>query len=338
MKIQLHPTAFATLFLALLLSLPLAGQTARNIVVEHFTNTKCPICGNRNPGFYANLATQGDNVLHIAYHPQYPYASCIFHQHNPAENNFRFNLYGVQGTPTLVMQGQDLIGGSSMSSATLFDPYENQTSPAMIDILQTKFGQDSIRATVTVTVTEAHDYGEVNLLVYAVEKLIEYNAPNGETEHHDVFRHSFDGIQGYSFTLPATIGESVTYTRTLAADAAWDFDQMYTFVMLQDPSDNFIIQGAVAAPDQNDTPLATAEPLPANSLRVYPNPTTDQVWLEFPTELAAAARLSDARGTHLRTWNFQGKTQIDLSQLPAGVYQIQVETEAGTVVKQVVKW
>ena len=67
MKMHLRYTSLFPLFLALLLSAPLSGQTDRNIVVEHFTNTRCPICGNRNPGLFDNLAQQGDNVLQISY-------------------------------------------------------------------------------------------------------------------------------------------------------------------------------------------------------------------------------------------------------------------------------
>src|SRR5688572_14710898 len=82
------------------------AQTPRQVIVEHFTNTRCSICASKNPGFYSLLHGSYPQVLHIAYHPSAPYSNCYFSLQNPTENNSRTNYYGVYGsTPRAVIQG-----------------------------------------------------------------------------------------------------------------------------------------------------------------------------------------------------------------------------------------
>src|SRR5215207_809064 len=99
--------SFKVLFAAsLLIAISAVAQVPKKIMVEHFTNTKCPVCTARNPGFYANFNSQ-PNVLHLAVHPSQPYSACLLYQQNAAENNLRTQYYsGVFGsTPRLVING-----------------------------------------------------------------------------------------------------------------------------------------------------------------------------------------------------------------------------------------
>ncbi len=106
------------------------AQVSKTIVVEHFTNSVCSICASRNPGFYENLSEQ-ENVLHLAIHPSAPYSSCIFNLNNVIENDDRTNYYGIYGsTPRLVIQGDVISSSADYSSASIFTPYLDATSPA----------------------------------------------------------------------------------------------------------------------------------------------------------------------------------------------------------------
>jgi len=87
----------------------MTAQVQKNVVVEHFTNTRCGICASRNPGFFTNLNNNPD-VIHLAIHPSSPYSSCVFNQHNSVDNDDRTNYYGIYGgTPRLVVQTLQVI-------------------------------------------------------------------------------------------------------------------------------------------------------------------------------------------------------------------------------------
>ena len=123
-------------FLALAIIQSLQAQVAKKIIVEHFTNTNCGICGSRNPGFYKNL-NNFPEILHLSVHPSSPYASCKLSQQANPDNDARTNYYGIfGGTPRLVVQGTVVSANADYNSPNLFAPYLNTTSPMSIKIEQ----------------------------------------------------------------------------------------------------------------------------------------------------------------------------------------------------------
>ena len=52
------------------------SQVQQNVIIEHFTNTRCGICGVRNPGLYTNISEYPE-IIHIAFHPSSPYSTCV---------------------------------------------------------------------------------------------------------------------------------------------------------------------------------------------------------------------------------------------------------------------
>ena len=231
-----------SLLICVLSTLHLYAQVPKKIIVEHFTNTKCGVCANKNPGFYTNLNKQ-PGVLHLAIHPSSPYSACVLSQHNVAENDGRTNYYDVYGsTPRLVIQGVVIASNASYDVPSLFTPYLGKTSPASIRIEQTKFGKDSIRSKIIIKTEATHTLGGLSLFVALAEDTLKYTGSNGEPVHYDVFRKSLTGITGVNITLPATPGDSVTYVKSSASNAAWNFSRIYTLVILQEKTSKAVIQ------------------------------------------------------------------------------------------------
>ena len=101
-----HISPYLLISVGLLFTIQTHAQTPRKVIVEHFTNTRCGICGSRNPGLFTNLSSSPD-VMHMAVHPSRPYASCVLNQHNPTESDDRAKYYGIfGGTPRVVVQGE----------------------------------------------------------------------------------------------------------------------------------------------------------------------------------------------------------------------------------------
>lgn len=331
MKKALLFLAFATLFTGLY-----AQEIARTIVVEHYTNSRCGICASRNPGFYNNL-NQQDGILHISYHPSSPYANCVLHQVNPAENNDRTNFYGIfGGTPRLVIQGSVLSAGANYGSASIWDDHLNQTTPVSIDIRQQKENGE-VGVAVTLTAVADNSIGEASLFVGLTEDVVFYDAPNGEDEHYDVFRKTFDGnTTGSAVAIPATAGESLTLTLTTTPDANWDYDRLYAMVILQNSDDKSVIQAAATDPSDNE-PLVSTSEINTIGANIFPNPVQDQLIIQVPAENDTRYLLTNTQGQVLQQGVFQQFTQLDVATLPAGVYWLTLEHAQGRAVRKLVK-
>ncbi|GAB4375325.1 MAG: hypothetical protein Kow0075_01640 [Salibacteraceae bacterium] len=255
----------------------LFAQEYRNVLVEHFTNTRCSACAARNPGLFENLDNHPE-VLHIAYHPSAPYANCVINQHNPQENDDRTNYYGIYGgTPRLVIMGEVQSAGVDFSSAEIFAQYDSLI--AGFDIhLEQKFtsGGDSFTVDVNIQRISSTNDSVAWLHLMAVEAFIAYNSPNGEDEHHNVFRRTFFGSAGKKITLPMGLNESVNLKATIPFDEDWSYAEIYALALLQN-SNAEILQ----AESGRDQPiLNTFDSADRNTgLEVYPVPANDRLFV-----------------------------------------------------------
>jgi len=321
---------FTLLSINFLLVTASQAQVKQNVLVEHFTNTRCGICGSRNPGLFTNLANNPD-VLHIATHPSRPYSSCVLYQHNTTENDARTNYYGILGgTPRIVINGTVQSSGTGFTSSSLFTPFKTKMTPISIAVEQEKFGTDSIKATLTVKAVSAHTYTTALLYVPLVEDSLKYNAPNGEKLHHNVFRKSF---YNSAINVPAK-GDSIVLTYTLNGNTAWNFKQLKTMAFLQNTSDKSMIQ---AAEYQETKPTNTNSNVNITlpSFKVFPNPTTNIT--QINADVSGIIRILDINGKELVNRNFEKSTQVNLSTWNNGVYSIILETEKGTTQSKLLK-
>ncbi len=78
--------------------------------------------------------------------------------------------------------------------------------------------------------------------------------------------------------------------------------------------------------------------LPSNKMRCFPNPTTEQVTIEFTEAIAGTVQLVDAKGAILTEEQFSGtKVTMDLAAFPKGTYQLVVINETGIFEETIVR-
>lgn len=332
------------LLLAILFLGELNAQTvAKTVVVEHFTNTKCSICASRNPNLYQNLG-KFPNVLHIAYHPSSPYASCVLNQHNVQQNDNRTQHYGIYGgTPRAVIQGT-VVGVSSqvVDSATIANQ-TGQQSPIDLSIAEYWVTNDSVKVEIKLKTVATHTYSNTVLYIPITEDFLQYNAPNGETQHHDVFRKAIYDINGAGLqvTLPTTVGDSVVVTGGYRVDAAWDTAQLSVTAILQAVSNKEVIQ--VGRSSNRMTTAATSVVNIKNQseqLQVFPNPVVDLLTIRGLSEPRALAELYNLSGQLVKTTRIEEGSQLNIKNLENGVYLLRVtgiEQKAWYATQQVLK-
>ncbi len=294
------------------------AQTSKKMLVEHFTNTKCSICASLNPGFYANLRNQPPGIRHISYHPSSPYVGCLFSQQNKPENDARTNYYNVYGgTPKILINGTVIQVGSNYNSPTIFDPFENQTSPIDIRMTQEKSG-DSIR--IRVVVTRVVDGGNSSLLLYGglAEDTVNYTGSNGESRHYDVFRKAVFGMNGITFTAPAATGDSVWFTGTVWNNPIWNINRIFAYSVVQESGNKKLVQSETLPAGIF---LATeVAPFTQSNIHIVPNPTTEYMVVQGSPNETVQIQIADIQGRINLKKTIRSGEKLNIVNLPAGVF------------------
>ncbi|MDI9319251.1 MAG: T9SS type A sorting domain-containing protein [Phycisphaerales bacterium] len=315
----------------------LSAQVVKKIVVEHFTNTNCSVCGSRNPSFYTNLTSQA-NFVHLAVHPSAPYSDCKLSLQNSLANDERTKYYGVYGsTPRLVINGAVISSSASYSDSILFTPYKSLLSPATIRIVQKKFAADSIRSSVIIKTEATHSLGSLSLFVALAEDTVFYIGRNGETKHFDVFRKSLTATIGNSFTLPAKVGDSVVLSFSSDINSIWDFNRIYTMAILQETSTKSLVQAEVsnAKDGLGTTAIRSFSQLKAS---IYPNPSDEIITIRMEDDKESVISLLDMNGKLLRQYHkVIAEININIAALQPAIYFIQIKNDKGSFVQQFIK-
>lgn len=252
------------------------------LTLELFTNTPCPICGSQNPGLFNRLADfEGDYHL-ISFYPGRPYNSCVFYQANTSENTTRFQHYmgEIFGTPTVALNGIDFKNSNGVNNAVLTDLTGDSTW-LYIDVDETS----GTTRTVDIRL-EDHAGGSIStgrLFAAIVEREVLYNAPNGETVHHNVFREFLTAATGEDVDLTSGSAErSYSYE----VDGAWQADEIYVIAWLSDPvSEEIFNSGTRFDEDFTSSTDRAANTLP---LTIFPNPASSFIQIHVPENVAGS--------------------------------------------------
>ena len=73
-----------------------------------------------------------------------------------------------------------------------------------------------------------------------------------------------------------------------------------------------------------------------NDFSVYPNPTSEILWIESTTQVIDTVSLIDAQGRQVIAADYNVSQGIDLSEFSTGMYFLRIENEAGVVTKKIV--
>ena len=312
-----------------------AQDVVKNIVVEHFTNTRCGICASRNPAFYNALPNRPD-VIHIAYHPSSPYSSCLFSTQNRVENDARTRYYNIYGsTPRFIINGNER-SGSQVSNERVYQEFQNQTSPVDLTVQLAKAG-DEIEVFLAADIKSSNNIGNVQYFIALVEDTVFYNAPNGENIHRDVFRKSSsDNLP--SFPIPQNGGESFVYTAKLGTESFWDLSRIYAIVILTD-TDKKVVQAA-RSPLYNPDILSSVTDKTENKnyITVYPNPVVNDfdILSLSQNKIDKVTVLNQAGQPVKEVYPDSHQTTLSLDGFNPGIYFIQVISENMVSIQKIV--
>ena len=309
------------------------SQAKKYVLLEHFTNSHCSICKSRNPAFYTLINMHPDDIHHISYHPPIPYSGCIFYQANMTENSARTDFYDISSTPRAVLNGAVINGGSMLLPAATLNAALPLTSP--IQMLVTETSGDPRTATVQIFTHAAAPAGTYKLYLAVVEKTINYNSPNGETVHHDVFRRMLPGIDGAPVTL-AQPGGSVTLNFNYVIGQGWNPNEVYVVAFVQNTATKEILNSGTRF---DNFVLSAGEPR-FQTASVQPNPATDAAVAYIGEDRAESLEIYAINGQRIAV-SFEnqqvGGVSFSMAGLPKGIYVVKITGEKGVYTAKVIK-
>ncbi len=228
-----------TLSILIVQTIILNGQVPKYALMEHFTNTLCGVCGSANPAFYQNININANaKIHHISIHSSIPYPNCVFYQANKTEQDKRASFYSLPGTPRVSINGASTLNTSTISSTTIDNNYCSTCSPLEVKVTETS----GTNRTAAIQLKSVGSIPSETYRVYValVEKTVNYNAPNSETVHHNVFRRFLTSSNGDAVTLAAQ-GNSVNLNYPYTVDAAWVASEVYVVVWVQSVTNNAVL-------------------------------------------------------------------------------------------------
>ncbi len=166
------------------------------------------------------------------------------------------------------------------------------------------------------------------------------NAPNGEKEHHNVFRKA---LLNEALTIPNMVGDSVVFIAKTANHVDWDASRMYVMAFVQ-TADKKIEQVASSEGDADIDGGGGTNSLTQlflNSFSVYPNPASATLTIKTsPNDEAQEVVLTNVMGMDVvhSLVHADGHSEISTSDIPNGTYFVKVISELGqaSAVKKIV--
>ncbi len=322
---------FFTLSATLLLAQSLAPKFS---LLEHYTNTRCGSCGANNPGFYTKaLPYFNKNVNHISYHPSYPYPSCAIHLTNTTENNERFNYYGANnvGTPTYIINGKGAVKSVTSLTTAILDAEKVAKSPLQVNVKEIS-GVAGWTANVKLKGFGSFTALNYSLMAAVCEKTYDYNAPNGEKVHHDVFRKMITPTSGKPILVMPGVGQVAEINLNYTLDSSWDATETYVLVWVVDAATKEVINSG----SKFTTVVGTEDLIEDEKVSIYPNPASDILNLDLSKASQKATRyqIFNNLGQMVQEAEINNDVmQINVAALPVNQYLIKITTKEGAIVR-----
>lgn len=221
----------------------LDAQTPRKAMAELVTQASCPPCATNNPTTIATINANSDNAILMAYQVWWPGFDPMYLD-NPEEVQDRVNYYGVNGAPTVTVQGTT-DAGLNLGQAEV-DAAIAGMSEFVLD-LNAEVLDGTLYVTGMVTASMAAS-GDFRLRVALAEELITIDqAPggtNGETEYHHVFKRFVGGSQGADLENEWAMGDTyeIDMSLPLGTTNIYSFGGLEVIAWIQNDADRFIHQ------------------------------------------------------------------------------------------------
>lgn len=302
-----------------------SGSTAHKPLYEKFTSSTCDPCASFNGSvFNTHYNNNNQNFSLINYQVNWPNAGDPYYT---AEVGQRVQYYGINGAPTLLINGR----ASSTSNPAIVTQLNSEVAkPAFFGLTATsEIVGNNINITYNVT-----PFISGNYVVQAVviEKLTTGNiATNGETSFKNVTMKMAPNASGTSHSFVDGVVLNNSISTSLASTNIEQMSDLDVVVFIQNPTTKEVFQSVYTS-----SALSINDNFATKNIKLYPNPTSN--FVNFATEENISVSITDLSGkTVLNTKYSSGNVQIDLSHLQTGMYIANFVGETFEQIEKIIK-
>jgi hypothetical protein len=331
-----------------------SDMVLRRPLYEDFSSKECGPCASWNdfilPHVRDNWAanTPAGNISAIYYMQDFPGTPDPSYN---ADSETRYGYYGVSGIPEDFVDGwlnmSGLIFDDDWRQPATYSDWDYEETPSFIELTvnATKTGT---LLDVSVDVNPLQDIPSANLKLHIAVVEAHYSdiaGFNGETDFYYVMRKMLPNGSGTSIGAltqydVVTVDESYTFTVGGVTSGSYNIWQgmnnIQVVAFVQDDVTQEVYQTAintnwVAGETENDELLSV----------VYPNPTNSELNIDFNRDITEPVdiTLTDLQGKVMlaTSRNEVNKIQLDISDLPDGVYVLTMSGETYNDTQKIVK-
>lgn len=311
------------------LAFVLGASAQKKILIEHFSNASCSICGVYSPQVFSFAEQNKDNVVVLSYHTPFPYLHDSLHFENPADANARISYYGVTGTPYSIIEGNFEKGPASTIVGKL--PAKtterlNNAPATLPQVLISDLKLENGLATATVVFIstdgiKAEDLrGHVALVERVVPKTAYLASPgtNSEQEYKNVMRRMYMPQTGYTLQNKTT-ATGDTLKVSFATNTVKNVNQIRILAFIQNHSTKEVYQVQTLDVQANPLSIKTIDGI--NAVWAY-NAQQKQYSVTFGREITGTITISDISGKMLQSIAINNANQqtVNVEGLSSGIY------------------
>lgn len=167
------------------------AQDGKKALIEVFTNSHCSVCPSMYNGLntYVKPSPLNNDIIYVFHHIS-TYSDDALYQETKAQSLPRANFYGVNGTPTAVING--------MVQDRVYSEYPSRISQAIQQSEDINISLEGMLQNygLSLTINTEKEIPNNTSLYIMVTEDIQYKGRNGISEHNNVMRKILTGVNG----------------------------------------------------------------------------------------------------------------------------------------------
>lgn len=299
------------------------GQRGKKVLVEYFTNLSDKFATQSNLTFDSIVEKSGANTIPVRYHTAFPGTDSL-NEDNKANPSARALYYGVARVPVSILDG-----GSIENHAYDFTSKKMNSN----DLQNRSFEDPKFKIEITsgilnntvngvVKITALNNLsGTTNTLNIAIVEDVAVTIDGKQVTLKNVVKYMYPSAGG------SLLASSWVKNQSLEIPFSWTMNNVYNklktkvIAFIQNNNTKEIYQSELAS----NTAITSAGVHEKKfSPRIYPNPASDNLWIEFgKTTEPLVVHIINPAGKLAAEYLIEGganKTNISLNHLPNGVY------------------
>ena len=320
------------------------AQEERNVLIEVFTNSHCPLCPGAHNALdnYLNTSPNANRVNYIFYHMVYPYSDDLLYTQSMEGSDARNLFYNpVQATPRGFIDGE--IQGSYTGWASTLDNRINAGSPFTLNLLGTA---DESNINITANVKRTGDVADNDLVMnFVLVEDVFYAGRNGITDHKHVMRKMFPAPEGKSFSI--NLNETKDIEATVAINPLWNINDVNIVVFIQSTGSKTVYQSeTINYSDLSPTIINDEVDIPLNFRleQNYPNPFNPGTIIQYSVSEKefVTLKIYDVLGNEVADLVAEEKSpgtykvDFDASFLSSGTYFYRLQAGSDISIKKMI--